>query len=317
MKKTIETVIKEKILVLDGGMATMLQKFRTTERDFIGDRFKDHPQKLDGLYEILNITKPEIVKDVHEKYAKAGADILSTNTFRANRIELAKYGLADIAYEVNYNAATAAREKTTKYTNITRSKPRYVAGILGPINPEEASLDEMQEAYSEQIKGLLAGKVDVILMETIQYEDNIKAALLALEAILKRRRKNFPMIISSAAMPNKAPFVTGELANRYTSFVHHVRILAIGMNCGEGPEQLLDMLKSLSYSSEFNIIAYPSAGVPDKNGKYSTDDKRLIEVMQKFIDKDLVNIIGGCCGVTPEHIAHIAKMTKGVKPRKF
>ncbi len=317
MKKSIENIIKEKILVLDGAMATMLKKYRTKERDYKGDRFKDHPVDLFGFNEILSFTKPDRIRDVHEKYLRAKADIISTNTFRANKIELKKYQLEDLAYELNYTAATLARDNATKYTNITRDKPRYVAGVLGPISSKEATLDEMEEAYSEQIKGLMAGKVDVILLETVFEEDNIKAALLALEAILKKRRKNFPIIISGAAIEGKEPIVTGELIKRYTSIVHHVRILAMGMNCGHGPEQLLDKLKNISYSAPFNIVAYPSAGIPDENGNLELDTDSLIEQTKKYIDKDLVNIIGGCCGTTTEFIKKLSKLVIDVKPRKF
>ncbi len=317
MKKTLENIIREKILVLDGGVATSLKKYRIKDRDFKGERFKNHDVDLSNFYEMLNFTKVDIVKDAHEKFIKAGADIISTNTFRANRIELKKYKLDEIAYELNYTSAMAARELTTKYSNITRDKPRYVAGVIGPISSKEATLDEMEIAYSEQIKGLMAGKVDVILLETVFEEDNIKAALFALEAILKKRRKNFPMIISGAALENNKALVTGELIKRYTSFIHHVRILAIGMNCGSGPEQILEKIKNISYTAPYNIIAYPNAGLPNEKGKYEIEVDTYIESIKKFIDKNLVNIIGGCCGVRAEHIKKISKLVKGVKPRKI
>jgi len=317
MKKSIENIIKEKVLVLDGAMATMLQKYNTKSRDFHGERFANHPVDLSGFNEILNFTKPERIKDVHEKYLRAKADIISTNTFRANKIELKKYQLDDLAYELNYTAATLARENATKYTNITRDKPRYVAGVIGPISSKEATLDEMEEAYSEQIKGLMAGKVDVILLETIYEEDNIKAALLALEAILKKRRKNFPIIISGAAIEGQAPIVTSEMIKKYTTIVHHVRILAIGMNCGNGPEPMLDKLKNISYTAPFNIVAYPSAGIPNEDGKIDADLDYLVEQAKKYLEKDLVNIIGGCCGTTPEYITKLNKLARDTKPRKF
>ncbi len=317
MKKSIENIIKERVLVLDGAMATMLQKYTIKERDFKGERFANHPVNLSGFNEILNFTKPERIRDIHEKYLRAKADIISTNTFRANKIELKKYQLDDLAYELNYTAATLARENVTKYTNITREKPRYVAGVIGPISSKEATLDEMEEAYSEQIKGLMAGKVDVILLETVYEEDNIKAALLALEAILKKRRKNFPIIISGAAIEGQNPIITGEMITKYTAIVHHVRILAIGLNCGNGPEPMLDKLKNISYTAPFNVIAYPSAGIPDDEGKINVDLDYLIEQTQKYIDKDLVNIIGGCCGTTPQFITKLSKLARDAKPRKF
>jgi len=317
MKKSIENIIKEKVLVLDGAMATMLQKYTTTQRDYKGERFENHPIDLSGFYEILNFTKPERIRDIHEKYLRAKADIISTNTFRANKIELKKYQLDDLAYELNYTAATLARDNATKYTNITRDKPRYVAGVIGPISSKEATLDEMEEAYSEQIKGLMAGKVDVILLETVYEEDNIKAALLALEAILKKRRKNFPIIISGALIDGSDSIVTGEMIAKYTAIVHHVRILAIGMNCGTGPDAMFDKLKNLSYTAPFNIVAYPSAGIPDENGKIKKDLDYLVEQTKKYIDKDLVNIIGGCCGTTPEFITKLSKLARDTKPRKY
>ena len=309
MKKNFEDILKEKILILDGAMNSMIQKYQLKERDYKGKRFLEHKVNLMGCNEILSFTKQEIIKDIHEKYLKAGADIIETNTFNANKIYLSKFDLPDVAYELNYTAATIAKEKTSKYINLTRNKPRFVAGAIGPIETTDENFDDVVYAYSEQIKGLLAGRIDFLLIETISDETNLKAILIALDNILKKRRKHFPIFISGIISENNNSPITDDLIKRYSTFTSYINVLGIGINCNYYPEKMYSQLKKISENTDLYTIFYPNAIQVDKNKQNLSSDE-MVEFLSKFVENKIVNIIGGCCGSTPEYTSKIKKLLK-------
>ena len=309
MKKNIEDILKEKVLVLDGAMNSMIKKYHLKERDYKGKRFIEHKLDLMGCNEILSFTKQEIIKDIHEKYLKFGADIIETNTFNANRIYLSKFDLADIAYELNYTSATIAKEKTSKYANLSRNKPRFVAGAIGPIETNDDNFDEVVYAYSEQIKGLLAGRVDFLLIETISNETNLKAILIALDNILKKRRKHFPIFISGLISENNNSPITKDLINRYSAFTTYVNVLGIGVNCNYYPEKMYSQLKEISKNTNLHTIIYPNAIQIDKDSQELSSDE-MIKFLSKFVEQKIVGIVGSCCGSTPEYTSKIKTLVK-------
>ena len=313
MKKTFEETLKNNILVLDGAIDKLVNKYNISEKNWRGEKYKDHPVDLKGFKEILTFSKPETINDIHEKYLKAGADIIETNTFNANRIVLEKYQLSDIAYELNYTAARNAYEKAAKYSNITRDKPRYVAGAIGTIFTDDSNFNKVVEAYGEQIKGLFAAKVDFLLIETITQVDNLKAILIAIENILKKRRKHFPVFISGVHTEESVSVVTPEILQRFAPFTTNVKIIGIGNNCNYFPEKMYSQIKEFANNSDYYTIFYPNAGNLDASKNYSLSSEEFEKYLSKFIDEKIVNIIGGCHGTTPDYIRKIVKYIKKLK----
>jgi len=324
----IEELLKERILVLDGAMGTMIQRHKLEEKDFRGARFKDHAFPLKGNNDILAITRPDIIQDIHRQYYEAGADIAETNTFSSTRIAQADYRLEDIIYELNLQAARIAREVADEFTRKEPTKPRFVAGSMGPTN-KTASLspdvsnpgyraigfDELKEAFKEQAKGLLDGGVDLLLLETIIDTLNVKAALFGIQELFDEIGRTVPIMVSGTITDASGRTLSGQTTEAFLVSVSHIPLLSIGLNCALGAKALRPYLQVLNEQSPFFVSAYPNAGLPNEFGQYDQTAEEMGEQIKEFLDEGLVNVVGGCCGTTPEHIRVIADLAAQYKPR--
>lgn len=326
----IQEILKERILVLDGAMGTMIQRHNLQEADFRGERFKDHAYPLKGNNDILCLTRPDIIKDIHRLYFEAGADIAETNTFSGTRIAQADYHLEDVVYELNVQAARIAREVADEMTRKEPHKPRFVAGAMGPTN-KTASLspdvnnpgfratnfDQLKEAFKEQAKGLIDGGADVLLLETIIDTLNVKAALFAIEELFDEIGKTLPIMVSGTITDASGRTLSGQTTEAFLISVSHVPLLSIGLNCALGAKALRPYLQVLNEQAPFFVSAYPNAGLPNEFGHYDQTPEDMGAQIKEFLDEGLVNIIGGCCGTTPEHIRVIAQLAAKYKPREL
>jgi len=324
----IKQILKDRILVLDGAMGTMIQRHILEEEDFRGERFKDHKHSLKGNNDLLSITRPDIIKDIHAKYFEAGADIAETNTFSSTRIAQADYKLEDIVYELNFESAKIAREVADEFTKKEPNKPRFVAGSLGPTN-RTASLspdvndpgfravtfDELVDAYFEQTKGLVDGGVDILLVETVFDTLNAKAALFAIQKYFNETGTKIPVMISGTITDASGRTLSGQTVEAFLYSVSHIDLLSIGFNCALGAKQLRPHISTLSEKSELLVSAHPNAGLPNEFGEYDETPESTAVQIEEFLKEELINIIGGCCGTTPEHIKAIADVAKNYKPR--
>jgi len=325
-----EKNLSERILVLDGAMGTMLQRHGFEEADFRGDRFADWPVSLKGNNDLLSITQPEALKKVHEAYLEAGADIIETNTFSATRIAMADYQMEELAYEINVAAARVAKEAADAFTKKTPEKPRFVAGSMGPTNRTASlspdvedpgfravSFDELRASYKEQAEGLLEGGADMLMVETIFDTLNAKAALFAIEEVKEERGIDVPIMVSGTITDASGRTLSGQTAEAFLISVSHVPLVSVGFNCALGAKQLRPYLEVLARRSDSAISAHPNAGLPNAFGEYDETPEQMAAQIQVFLEKGLVNIIGGCCGTTPEHIRAIAEMAAKYQPRPF
>ncbi len=315
-------------MVLDGAMGTMIQRHKLEEKDFRGDRFKDHEYPLKGNNDILSITRPDIIKDIHRQYFEAGADIAETNTFSGTRIAQADYHLEDAVYELNVQAARIAREVADEFTRKDPGKPRFVAGSMGPTN-KTASLspdvsnpgyraitfDELKETFKEQAKGLIDGGADVLLLETIIDTLNVKAALFGIQELFDEIGKTLPIMVSGTITDASGRTLSGQTTEAFLVSVSHVPLLSVGLNCALGAKALRPYLQVLNEQSPFFVSAYPNAGLPNEFGQYDQTPGEMGEQIKEFLEEGLVNVVGGCCGTTPEHIRVIAAMASQYKPR--
>ncbi len=327
--KTIEDILRERILVLDGAMGTMIQRHTLEEDDFRGERFKNHQHPLKGNNDLLSITRPDIIKDIHRQYLEAGADIVETNTFSSTTIAQADYHLESLAYELNYQSAKIAKEITTEFAEREPNKPRYVAGALGPTN-KTASLspdvnnpgyravtfDDLRIAYKEQAKGLMDGGADLLLVETIFDTLNAKTALFAIQELFEETGKQIPIMVSGTITDASGRTLSGQTTEAFLISVSHVPLLSVGLNCALGAEQLRPYLQVLNENAPFFVSAYPNAGLPNAFGHYDQGPKEMGQQIEEFLKEGLVNIVGGCCGTTPDHIKVIAELAKKYKPRE-
>ncbi len=312
--KSIKDILPERLMVLDGAMGTYIRKFNLKEYDYHKDKFATHSKKLFGFHEILNLTYPKLIQEIHEKYLKAGADIIETNTFRANDYFLEKYDLKGLAYEVNFTSAKLAREVANKYTLIRRNKPRFVLGSVGPV-PDKLDESEYKSIYSQQLKGLLAGRVDGIIFETFTDPQNLYSAMATLNEIMSKRAKKIPVIISATvATPDDNLFLDKEYVDKLLLDNPFLDVIAVGENCGYGPDQVYGHIKQLSQAVKLPIIAYPNAGVVHKEPMSAPEFAAFVK---KYLDEGLVNIIGGCCGTTPDTIELLSRLVKDYSPRPF
>ncbi|MBC5835915.1 5-methyltetrahydrofolate--homocysteine methyltransferase [Flavobacterium sp. F372] len=329
-KSNILEAIKERILVLDGAMGTMLQRYNFSEEDFRGERFKDFPHSLKGNNDLLSITQPEAVKEVHRKYFQAGADIVETNTFSGTTIGMADYHLEDFVYELNYQSAKIAREVADEFTAKNPEKPRFVAGSIGPTNRTASmspdvndpgyravTFDDLRIAYKQQVEALINGGSDVLLVETIFDTLNAKAALFAIEEVKEERNLDIPVMVSGTITDASGRTLSGQTVEAFLISVSHIPLLSVGFNCALGADLLKPYLKTLSHNTSFNISAHPNAGLPNAFGEYDETPEQTQALIKEYLDESLVNIIGGCCGTTPEHIKLIAEIAKEYKPRKL
>ncbi|SEM13704.1 5-methyltetrahydrofolate--homocysteine methyltransferase [Maribacter orientalis] len=328
--KDIKEILKERILVLDGAMGTMLQRYKFQEEDFRGERFKEWEHPLQGNNDLLSLTQPEAIADVHRKYFAAGADIVETNTFSGTTIAMADYHMEDLVYELNYESARIAKKVADEFTKKEPNKPRFVAGSIGPTNKTASmspdvndpgyraiSFDELRIAYKLQVEALLDGGSDLLLVETIFDTLNAKAALFAIEEVKEERNIDVPIMVSGTITDASGRTLSGQTAEAFLISISHIPILSVGFNCALGASQLVPHLEVLATKSEHAVSAHPNAGLPNAFGEYDETPDQMAEQIREYVEKGLVNIVGGCCGTTPEHITAIAKVVKDFKPRQF
>lgn len=324
----IKDILKDRILVLDGAMGTMIQRYKLEESDFRGERFKKHPHPLKGNNDLLSITRPDIIKEIHKQYLEAGSDIIETNTFSSTTIAQADYGLESLAYELNYQSAKIAKEVADEFTKREPSRPRFVAGALGPTNKTASispdvnnpgyravTFDDLRIAYKEQAKGLIEGGADLLLVETIFDTLNAKAALFAIQELYEEIGRELPVMVSGTITDASGRTLSGQTTEAFLVSVSHVPLLSVGLNCALGASQLRPYLQVLNENAPFFVSAYPNAGLPNAFGHYDQGPQEMGEQMEEFLKEGLVNIVGGCCGTTPDHIKVIAELAKKYKPR--
>ncbi|MCK0108610.1 homocysteine S-methyltransferase family protein [Flavobacteriaceae bacterium S0825] len=326
----IKKEIQKRILVLDGAMGTMLQEYNFTEQDFRGERFKDYPSSLKGNNDLLSITQPQAIADVHRKYFEAGADIVETNTFSGTTIAMADYNMEDLVYELNFESAKIAKQVAEEFTKANPDKPRFVAGSIGPTNktaslspdvnkPEYRAItfDELRISYKQQVEALIDGGVDVVLVETIFDTLNAKAALFAIEEVKEERQIDIPIMVSGTITDASGRTLSGQTVEAFLTSISHIPLLSVGFNCALGAEQLKPYLQRLSNKTEFFTSAHPNAGLPNAFGEYDQTPKQMQQFIEDYLQDGLINIIGGCCGTSPAHIKAIAEVAKIYKPRKI
>ena len=325
----IKEEIQKRILVLDGAMGTMLQRYSFTEADFRGERFKDYPSPLQGNNDLLSLTQPKAIADVHRQYFEAGADIVETNTFSGTTIAMADYNMEDLVYELNYQSAKIAKAVAEEFTNQNPMKPRFVAGSIGPTNrtaslspdvnkPEyrAVTFEELRKAYKQQVEGLIDGGVDVLLVETIFDTLNAKAALFAIEEVKEDKNIDIPIMVSGTITDASGRTLSGQTVEAFLTSISHIPLLSVGFNCALGAEQLQPYLQRLANETEFYTSAHPNAGLPNAFGEYDETPEQMQSYIEAYLKDNLINIIGGCCGTSPDHIKAIAEVAKTYKPRK-
>lgn len=322
-------ILAERIVVLDGAMGTMIQRFKLGEADYRGERFKDHPKDLKGNNELLQFTRPDVITQIHEQYLEAGADIVETNTFGATRIAQDDYGLGAVAREMNVAAARLARAACERYS--TPDKPRFVAGALGPtprtasISPDvndpaarNVTFDELREAYHEQASGLLEGGADLFLVETVFDTLNAKAAIFALDELMESTGERLPVIVSGTVTDASGRILSGQTVGAFWHSVRHARPLAVGLNCALGAALMRPYIEELArLAGDTFISCYPNAGLPNPMSETGFDETPEITagLLEEFAKSGFLNIAGGCCGTTPAHIAQIAQRVGRYRPR--
>ncbi|MBU2939930.1 homocysteine S-methyltransferase family protein [Lacinutrix sp. C3R15] len=326
----INQILQQHILVLDGAMGTMLQQYNFTEEDFRGERFKDYPTSLKGNNDLLSLTQPEAIATIHAKYFEAGADIVETNTFSGTTIAMADYNMEDLVYELNYESAKIAKKVAEEFTKQNPDKPRFVAGSIGPTNrtaslspdvnrPEYRAItfEELRIAYKQQVEALIDGGVDLLLVETIFDTLNAKAALFAIEEVKEERNIDIPIMVSGTITDASGRTLSGQTVEAFLTSISHIPLLSVGFNCALGAEQLKPYLQRLSDNTEFFTSAHPNAGLPNAFGEYDQTPKEMQAFIEEYLQDNLINIIGGCCGTSPEHIKAIAEVAKKYKPRRI
>jgi len=326
----IKKELQNRILVLDGAMGTMLQAYKFSEEDFRGERFKDYPTPLQGNNDLLSITQPEAIKTIHGKYFEAGADIIETNTFSGTTIAMADYQLEDLVYELNFQSAKIAKEVATEFTLKEPYKPRFVAGSIGPTNRTASmspdvndpgfravTFNDLRIAYKQQVEALIDGGVDILLIETVFDTLNAKAALFAIEEVKEERNFEIPIMLSGTITDASGRTLSGQTAEAFLISVSHISLLSVGFNCALGANLLQPHLEAIANKTPFAISAHPNAGLPNAFGEYDETPEEMGEQIEEYLKKDLINIIGGCCGTSPDHISVIADIASKYKPRNY
>ncbi len=317
----IREILKKRVLVLDGAMGTMIQRYKLEEEDFRKNWFEDHPDSLKGNNDLLVLTRPDVIKAIHAEYLEAGADIIETNTFSGTTIAQADYNLEKAAYDINYYGAKIAKEVCEEFTAKNPNKPRFVAGSIGPTNvtlsisPDvndpgfrNTSFNKMVEAYSEQVKGLIKGGSDLLLVETIFDTLNAKAALFAIEDVQTELGTDLPIMVSGTITDASGRTLSGQTTEAFLISVQHANLLSIGLNCALGASALRPYLQILKNKAPFFTSAHPNAGLPNEMGEYDETPEIMADQIKTFLDEGLVNIVGGCCGTTPGHIKAMADL---------
>jgi len=325
---TLQEIIRERILVLDGALGTMIQKYNLTEEEFRGDRFTEQPGQMKGNNDLLCLTAPHVIQDIHRKYLDAGADIIETNTFNAQRISMADYHVEDYCREINLSATLLARELADEYTRRNPEKPRFVAGSVGPTNKtcsmspdvnnpafRAVTFDELVSAYKEQMEALLEGGVDALLIETVFDTLNAKAAIYAAVESMENIGRQVPLMLSVTISDTAGRTLSGQTLDAFLASVQHAPIFSVGLNCSFGAKQLKPFLQQLAARAPYYISAYPNAGLPNSMGEYDQTPEEMANEVKEYIDEGLVNIVGGCCGTTEAYIAQYLPLVHGVRPR--
>ncbi len=325
----LKKLMKTRILITDGAMGTSLQKYKLTEEDFCGEILKGHFPLLQGNNDILNITLPKVVYEVHMTYLNAGSDIIGTNTFGATSIAQADYGLEEYAYEINLKGAEIA-VSAAKQAEESDSNPRFVAGAIGPTNRTASispdvndpgfravTFEELKKSYGEQVRGLIAGGVDILLIETIFDTLNAKAAAFAIEEICQELGIKMPVMISGTISDKSGRVLSGQTPEAFWNSLSHVHPFSFGLNCGLGATQMRSYVADLSKLIDVPICVYPNAGLPNEFGEYDESPQATGKLLGEFADEGLLNIVGGCCGTTPDHIKEIVKNMQGKMPRQY
>lgn len=328
--KDIKSILEDRILVLDGAMGTMIQRYKLEEEDFRKGWFENHTQPLKGNNDLLSLTRPDVIKEIHAAYFEAGADIAETNTFSGTTIAQADYGLESAVYDINYQSAKIAREVADAFTAREPNKPRFVAGSIGPTNRTASispdvndpgfraiTFEELVTAYKQQVGALMDGGVDILLVETVFDTLNAKAALFAIDETFEERSKKLPIMVSGTITDQSGRTLTGQTTDAFLISVSHMELLTIGLNCALGASMMRPYLQVLDKNAPFGVSAHPNAGLPNEFGEYDETPDLMAAQIKEFLDEKLVNIIGGCCGTTPEHIAAIAKLAAEYSPRKI
>ena len=328
--KSLYDIAKERILVIDGAMGTMIQRYKLQEKDYRGERFAHFHKDIKGNNDILNLTQPHIIEEIHRAYLEAGADIIETNTFNGTAISLADYDMSDLAYEINLAAAQIARRAVDGINRRDPDHPRFVAGAIGPTN-RTASLspdvnnpgfravtfDQLRDAYYDQARGLMDGGADILLVETIFDTLNAKAAIFAIETLFEERGKKLPLMISGTITDASGRTLSGQTPEAFWISISHADLFSVGLNCALGAKEMRPHLEDLSHIANCAVSAYPNAGLPNEFGGYDQTAEEMREYIRDFVSGGLVNIIGGCCGTTPKHIQHMAEAVKGMPPRQI
>ncbi len=323
-------LLKNKILILDGAMGTMLQAYKFSENDFRGERFKDYPSPLQGNNDLLSITQPEAIKTIHGKYFEAGADIVETNTFSSTTIAMADYNLEDLVYELNYQSAKIAKEVATEFTAKEPHKPRFVAGAIGPTNRTASmspdvndpgyravTFNDLRIAYKQQVEALIDGGVDLLLVETVFDTLNAKAALFAIEEVKEERNIDIPIMLSGTITDASGRTLSGQTAEAFLISVSHIPLFSIGFNCALGANLLQPHLEAIAHKTDFAISAHPNAGLPNAFGEYDETPEEMGEQIEEYLKKNLINIIGGCCGMSPDNIKVMSRIAAQYSPSNF
>ena len=325
---TLQEIVRERILILDGALGTMIQKYNLSEEEFRGSRFTEQPGQMKGNNDLLCLTAPHVIQDIHRKYLEAGADIIETNTFNAQRISMADYHVEDYCREINLAATLLARELADEYTRRNPEKPRFVAGSVGPTNKtcsmspdvnnpafRAVTFDEMVSAYKEQMEALLEGGVDALLIETIFDTLNAKAAIYAAVESMEKTGRQVPLMLSVTVSDTAGRTLSGQTLDAFLASVQHAPIFSVGLNCSFGAKQLKPFLQQLAAHAPYYISAYPNAGLPNSMGEYDQTPEDMTGEVKEYIEEGLVNIVGGCCGTTEAYIAKYPSLVEGVRPR--
>jgi len=325
----IKKAIKDRILILDGAMGTMLQQYNFSEEDFRGARFKDYPSPLKGNNDLLSLTQPKAIAEIHRKYFEAGADIVETNTFSGTSIAMADYNMESLVYELNFESAKIAKQVANEFTANEPHKPRFVAGSIGPTNKTASmspdvndpgyravSFNELRVAYKLQTAALLDGGVDVLLVETIFDTLNAKAALFAIEEVKEEKGIDIPIMVSGTITDASGRTLSGQTVEAFLASISHIPLLSVGFNCALGADQLKPYLKRLSDQTSFYTSAHPNAGLPNAFGEYEQTPEQMQTLIESYLEDSIINIVGGCCGTNPDHIKAIAEVALKYKPRK-
>jgi 5-methyltetrahydrofolate--homocysteine methyltransferase len=325
----LDEILAHRIMIIDGAMGTMIQRYKLEEKDYRGARFADHPSPLKGNNDLLSITQPQIIKEIHTAYLQAGADIIETNTFSATSIAMADYKMEHLAYELNFESAKIAKEAIAEFLKTDGSRPRLVAGALGPTNKTASlspdvndpgfrgiSFDELVAAYKEQVRGLIDGGADLLLIETVFDTLNAKAALYAVNEYLDENHLDVPVMVSGTITDASGRTLSGQTTEAFWNSVSHAGLLSVGLNCALGAKDMRPYIEELADKSWVYVSCYPNAGLPNEFGQYDQTPQEMATLIEDFCKSGFLNMVGGCCGTTPDHIKAIAEVAAKYQPRQ-